>query len=438
MTLQLRPVGADVETHLIQPGNLTPPLVCVSTTLRDEASNFHTNLYLKNDGLSFFRASLADPGILVVIHNGPFDLGVACNEDPSLIFSVFDAINEGRVCCTIVVQKVIDIALGHRKFRRINGKATKTSYGLADLIELHYGEVVQKKDTWRKSYALLDGVPLELWPPNAKTYASYDSVLHLRLWEAQQRLITNIFGGNLPNQIEQQRANWVLSLMSMWGIRAEASRVDYFVKHCEEEIAKMRERLYDTCIRCGELRKTHNDVMCALKPREKGDVDPPGFKNTGIFRFEGKKFVRTMSEIRRRVAESLTKLNLPVPMTDPSKSFPQGQIETDKDTLEQCTNDPYLAVLAEQMTFAKHLGQWGPVLRAAVLRPVVCRYEVLAETGRTASSGSEGQEGTNIQNPPRRGDVRPAIIPRGPQYEVVEVPDDYVLQAGEEKVIQAC
>jgi DNA polymerase I-like protein with 3'-5' exonuclease and polymerase domains len=43
---------------------------------------------------------------------------------------------------------------------------------------------------------------------------------------------------------------------------------------------------------------------------------------------------------------------------------------------------------------------------------VCCRYEVLVETGRTASSGSEGQEGTNIQNPPRKGDVRPAIIPR--------------------------
>lgn len=424
----LRPIGVDSETALIQAGNLTPPLVCVSTTMRDAAGQFYSNLMLRDEALAFYRMALVDPTLLLIIHNGPFDLGVACNESPSLIFDVFDAIDAGRVVCTIVIQKLIDIALGMRDYRRYNGRVVKTGYGLDDLIELYYGEKVEKDDTWRLSYWLLHDIPLERWPVNAAKYAIYDSVLHLRAWEAEQNTIASTFGGNLPNQIEQQRANWVLHLMSMWGIRAEEGRVDYFVKRCEEEIAKMRERLYDTCIRCGALRKDHNDARCATLPREKGDVDPPGFKNTGIFRIDrGKGFVRTMDEIKRRVVESFHRLNLPVPRTE------KGNVQTDKDTLEQ-TDDPYLHVLAEQMTFAKHLGQWGPVLRAAVKRPICCRYEVLRETGRTACSGSEGQEGTNIQNPPRKGDVRPAIVPRGPRYEVVDVPDDYVLQPGEEIV----
>lgn len=401
----LRPIGVDSETALIQAGNLTPPLVCVSTTMRDATGGFYSNLMLRDEALVFYRMALVDPALLLVIHNGPFDLGVACDESPTLIFDVFDAIDAGRVACTIVIQKLIDIALGMREYRRYNGRVVKTGYGLDELIELYFNEHVEKNDTWRKSYWLLHDIPLPRWPINASKYAIYDSVLHLRLWEAQQRTIEQTFAGNLPNQIEQQRANWVLHLMSMWGIRAEESRVDYFVQRCEEEIAKMRERLYDTCIRCGALRQGHNDVYCASLPRQKGDVDPPGFKNTGIFRFEGKKFVRTMEEIRRRVIESFTRLQLPIPKTE------KGNIVTDKDTLEQ-TDDPYLHVLAEQMTFAKHLGQWGPVLRAAQERPVCCRYEVLRETGRTASSGSEGQEGTNIQNPPRKGDVRPAIVPR--------------------------
>jgi hypothetical protein len=393
----LRPIGIDSETELIQPGCLTPPLVCLSSAMREATApgGFSTNLFLRNDAPTFYRAILADPSLLLVIHNAPFDLGVACNEDPSLIFDVFDAINENRVCCTIVVQKLIDVALGHRKFRRVNGRTTKTGYGLDDLIELHYGEVVQKKDTWRLSYALLQGVPLHLWPASAKKYAIYDAVLHLRLWEAQQRLIAQSFGGNLPNQVEQQRANWVLHLMSMWGIRAEAGRVDYFIAHCNEEIQKMHQALL-YCLHCGQSRKTHNSIACVE------------FKNTGIFKDDGS---RTMSEIRKRVVESFTRQQMAVPMTDASEKFPQGQVQTDKDTLE-LTDDPHLHVLAESMTFAKHLGQWGPVLRAAVLRPVVCRYEVLVETGRTASSGSEGQEGTNIQNPPRKGDVRPAVVPR--------------------------
>ncbi len=412
----------DSETFLIQPGNLTPPLVCVSVAARDPVgTGFVTSLHDHIDGISFYERALIDPTLLLVIHNGPFDLGVAANERSSLIFDIIDAIDAGRVCCTIVVQKLIDIALGMRKFRRLPNKTTKTGYTLAELIELYYNEQIEKDDTWRLSYALLKQFPIARWPANAKKYAIYDAVLHLREYEAQQALISRVFAGYLPNQIEQQRANMVLHLMSMWGIRAEADKVDYFVKHCEEEIAKMREKLYDTCIRCGEARVTyedgklisaHNDIACAQKPRELGDVDPPGFKNTGIFRVEGKKFVRTMEEIRRRVIESCSRRGVQVPMTDPSAKFPNGQVVTDKDTLQLCDDDPHLAVLAEQMTFAKHLGQWGPVLRAAVLRPVCCRYEVLVETGRTASSGSEGQEGTNIQNPPRKGDVRPAIIPR--------------------------
>lgn len=408
---QLRPVGVDVETHKIQRGNLTPPLVCVSEATRT-GQTFDNNLYLRDHGgLAVFRRLLYDPTALIVIHNAPFDLGVACNEEPSLIFPIFDAFAEGRICCTITRQKLIDIAFGMRKFRRYAGKVTKATYDLGELIALYYNEVVQKKDTWRTSYALLDNIPLERWPPSAKLYAMYDAVLHTRAWEAQEHLIEKAFGGELPNQLEQQRTNWVLHLMSIWGIRAEKSRVDYFVKHCEEEIGKMRERLCETCIRCGESREQHNDIYCAGLPREEGDVDPPGFKNTGIFRLENKQYVRTMVEIRRRVVTSFTRRGLQVPMTDPSPRFPGGQVSTDKDTLEQ-TDDPYLHVLAESMTFDKHLKQWGPVLRAAVVRPVCCRYEILVETGRTASSGSEGQDGTNIQNPPRKGDVRPAIIPR--------------------------
>jgi len=98
-------------------------------------------------------------------------------------------------------------------------------------------------------------------------------------------------------------------------------------------------------------------------------------------------------------------------MTAPTEGFPEGQVQTDKDALE-LTDDPDLHILAHQMTFEKHLGQWGPVCRAAVHRPVCARYDPMQETGRTSCSGSEGQEGTNFQTPPRKGDVRPCFRPR--------------------------
>jgi len=387
-------IGADSETAKIQAGLLAPPLVCVSTAIRT-GDSFKTELYNWCDGLAFYRWAFAQPNVLLAIHNAPFDLGVAANEDAELLFAIFDAYMEGRVCNTITLQKLIDVAKGWRKFRRHDGRVTKATYALDDLMLMYYGEVIEKKDTWRKSYAFLRDIPVADWPFSARDYAIKDSIYHVRILEAQQRFIWQHFGGNLPNQLEQQRAALVLHLMSMWGIRAEQSRVDYFIQHCQEEIRKMHEALL-YCLHCGKPRKQHDNVACAK------------FENTGIFKDDGS---RTMAEIRRRVVESFTRFKMPVPMTPPSSKHPQGQVVTDKDTLEQ-TDDAYLHVLAEQMSFAKHLGQWGPVLRAAVKRPVCCRYDELMETGRTASSGSEGQEGTNIQNPPRKGDVRPAVVPR--------------------------
>lgn len=398
--MNLIPRAVDTETFLIQTGNLTPPVVCLSTAER-QANAITTTLELKHQGIASFRRLIRES--FVIAHNAPFDGAVLSGDSPELIFDIFDAYEKGTICNTITLQKLIDVALGERDFRRRGSRVTKTTYALEDLVELYYGEKIQKEDTWRLSYGLLADISIERWPPSARTYAIFDAYHALRVWEAQQRLIREKWG-ELPNQLEQQRAAWVLYLMSTWGIRAEKERVDYFVSHCEEEIRKMHVRLL-YCLHCGRPRSEHQFGNSCRMPV---CVLTDGFENSGLFKDDGS---RTMSEIRRRVVEACQRQNVQVPYTDPSPKFPQGQVVTDKDTLLE-TDDPLLHVLAEQMTFAKHLGQWGPVLRAAEKRPVCCRYEELRETGRTASSGSEGQEGTNIQNPPRKGDVRPAIVPR--------------------------
>lgn len=358
------PIGADSETHLISPGCLAPRLVCVSATTVP-------TLMLRPEGLAAYRRWLTASDVRLVIHNAPFDLGVACAEDETLVPLVFDAYRAGRVDCTIIRQMLIDVALGMRKFRHFpDGRVVKSTYGLDDLVALYYNERLEKVDTWRLRYAFLDGVPLADWPEEAKSYAIGDAVQHLRVWEAQEREIADSLpGGELPDQVPQQRASWALHLMSMWGIRAEAAATERFIVHCEEEIDKMRRELADTKI----------------------------LKSDGS---------RLMKEIQRRVREDLERRHIKVPLTE-KKREPQ----TDEETL-RLTEDPKLHALADALTFVKHLGQWGPVCRAAVQRPVCARYNVIMETGRTSCSGGEGQEGTNFQNPPRKGDVRPAFVPR--------------------------
>ena len=387
------PVAIDSETGLIMPGDLSPPLVCVSTSRRGPDGALATDLMLHEDGVAFYHRVLSDKSVKIVIHNAPYDLAVACNEDATLVPLVFDAFQEGRVVCTITLQKLIDVALGQRKFRRPTEgwhlkAVVKSTYDLASLIHLYYGEYVEKEDTWRMSYGLLRGFPLSVWPLSAKSYAMLDADLHLRLYEAQCRFIAARWGV-LPDQEPRQRGAWALTLIGEWGIRAEKEATDRFLAHCEAEIGKMRRALH-----------AHAAEDCVIGGCDHGE--------SGILRANN---VRCMEEIRRRVKEDFEARGVPVSMTDPSVRFPGGQVKTDEETLHK-THDPKLHLLADSLTFEKYRGQWGPVLRAACLRPVCCRYNVLVDNGRTSCSGGGGQEGTNAQNPPRKSDVRPCIVPQ--------------------------
>lgn len=382
-------IALDKETYPIKPGLLAPRGVCLSWAEPgpDPAGPIKVGLALRDDGLPILRGWLESDAILTA-HNAPFDFGVAVADDSSLLPLVFRAYLDGRVQCTITRQKVLDVAMGMRKWRRANGRVSRATYGLNDLVALYFnGEHLEKDDTWRLRYGLLDGVPVEQWPPEARDYAIGDAVHGRRVYLAQSAAMVEYFGGELPNQAEQQRAAWALHLMSMWGLRADPTAVDHFLGECEEAIDKMEAALEETAI----LKRSKRTDELSRNPNGTAQ--------------------RSMKEIQRRVEASMLKLGMQVPRTDPSSKFPDGQVKTDEDTL-RLTDDPALHVLADSMTFVKHLGQWGPVVRAAVLRPICVRYNELVDNGRTSASGSEGQESTNIQNPPRKGEVRPCFRAR--------------------------
>lgn len=395
-------IGFDVESHLIKPGLLAPKLVCLSFAMHSP-SGFATGLVLRDRALELFRQWLLDPRIILVAHNASFDAGVFCAEDESLVPLVFEAIADHRLRCTARRQEVVDVAAGMRKFRRKHGKPSKTTYALVDLLRLYFDETRDKTDTWQLRYGLLDGIPVEQWPPEAQQYAIDDSIDALRVYDAQTAAMVTYFGAELPNQLEQQQAAWALHLQSMWGLRAERRATEHFVRSCQREIATMEEALKSTAL---------------LKVNRRGEIERT---TTGAPS-------KSTKEIQARVVASFARLGLPVPMTDPSSKFPNGQIRTNTDTL-LLTDDVKLHALAAASTFIKHLGQWGPVLTAACLRVICVRYTVLMENGRTSASGSEGQEGTNIQNPPRKGEVRPCFIPRAGWVYVFSDADTVELRA---------
>ncbi len=402
------PIGVDSESCLIAPGNITPRLVCVSTAYRSPDGSLVKEIFLAKEGIVRYRQLLSDKRYVLVVHNAPFDLAVACNEDPTLVPLVFDAFREGRVVCTGTVQKLIDVALGQRKFRKpCDGyrlhRVVKATDNLADLVDLYYEERVEKADTWRLSYGFLIGFYFSSWPSDAKEYPMKDAEYHLRLYEAQLRFISSKWGV-LPDQDARQRGAWALALMGGWGFRSERAATERFIAHCEAEIGKMRRALH-----------AHAAEDCVIGGCAHGE--------SGILKEDN---TRNMKEIRRRVKEDFEARGLPVPVTDPSDGFPLGQVKTDEETLHQ-TRDAKLHLMADSLTFEKHKGQWGPVLLEGTWRPVCCKYNVLVDNGRTSCGGDRTQDrvvissdgkkkkkrgSTNIQNPPRKGEVRGCVVPR--------------------------
>lgn len=405
----------DTETHLISAGCLAPKMVCLSAAERGSTAELTTELVLRPTGMMILRQRLESDAILVGA-NLPFDFGVACAEDPALVPLVFDAYAAGRAQCVQTLQKLMDVALGMRKWRRVNGRAMRATYALADLVELYFGRKLEKLDTWRLRYSELDGVPIEEWPQDTKDYAIGDAVEALLVREAQDKEIAELWG-ELPNQAEQQRAAWALYLMSMWGVRADRVGVDKFEASCREHIAKMHDTLINRCQHCGDYPDEHDDAECSNK----------AFAPSGIFQRSGRcrlcgmtvkmhakrgggchgdfDVSRVMAEIKRRIVAGCEKAGVQVPTTD------KGNVQTDRDAV-LLTDDPMLHVLSEEMVFSKQFDQWGPVGRAAMTRPVCPRYNVLVDTGRTSCSGDKEQQSSNFQNPNRKGDVRQMFVPR--------------------------
>lgn len=350
----MRLIALDSETHRIKEGMLTPKLACVSWY--DEIGGSVLNPPM---GLACFRRYVQIPEVILVGQNIAYDLGVFCAEDPSLLPLVFRAYDEGRIADTKVRQQLIDIANGDLKFRWIHKpdgsvERTKTKQGLADLVALYFNRHLKKHDTYRLRYHELDGLPIDQWPREAVEYAAEDAKSTYEVYLEQQRL-----HGEIANEREQTKAAWALHLMSVWGVRTDA-----------ELTAALR----------ADLEKQRHGLLEAIAP-------------FGIYRADGTK---DMSRVRELVRASRGAF---VPLTA------SGQVSTEKEVLASCEH-PALQALAEVSNIDKLLSTYLPVLERGAIAPVCARYNVLVETGRTSCTDP------NLQNPPRKGGIREAFIPR--------------------------
>ncbi len=388
-------VGVDTETGLLRRGLLAPPLVCVTLSTEaaeegDPVSVYRWNhvqtdrgVLLKADDGAAAIGALLQGGATLVLHNAPYDLAVLGVHEPRLVPEIWRAYHEGRIVDTKVRERVIRVALGELEYslqRGPDGPAMgRTRYDLASLVRRYHGaELVGKarnadgSDPWRLRYAELADVPLDEWPEEAVDYAISDAYWALEVADAQLADYPRVLGGYETRgrdgrPLAERRetiAAWVLHLWATWGVRTSPAGVRAALSSWAEHAAAGR---------AVGLRR--------------GWVRPNG--------------TRDLRATQAAVAEAL---GPQTPRTKPSKTFPDGQVKTDEETLESCGGD--LAVYATAASWDLVASRWGHALPLGCAFALTSRPESLIETGRTSWSDPP------LQQPPREGGVRECIVPR--------------------------
>jgi DNA polymerase-1 len=355
-------IAVDCETHLIRPGCITPKLVCV--TAYNGVGD--TQLYDYEDGLALVRKLLEGDDHLTGQHFF-YDLGVFCAEDSSLLRLVFKKLDDGTIHCTKIRDMMILNAKGELKFVENElGEMKPAKFSLSDLVWRRLGlQLTGKKakkgeqDPWRLRYNELDGVPLDEWPDDARTYAMDDAGYTWMVHQDQER---EVEPEGIPGEVGQTQAAWALHLMSAWGVRTDPEAVEKFEKQVLADYAE-QEKL---CMEYGFVRADGSKNMKAIK---EAIVD--------WFQANGKK----------------------IPMTG------KGNVKTDRKTLKMVEGGELVAV-AELGRIGKLKTTYLPILKAGTQYPINAGYNAIIETFRTSCREP------NMQNPPRKGGFRACFVPR--------------------------
>lgn len=416
-----RVVAWDTETSLIRPACLAPELVCVTY----QSPGSEAEIVHHTDAEPLILSWLDDESVLLVGHNGAYDLAVVAERFPHLRPYIFQAYEAGRVTDTQIRQQLLDNAagrLGH--FYDKKGKRVELRYTLEALADRCAGMRLQK-DAWRTSYDKFINTPISRWPEKAREvqasaatrigllreeiaatkksdktrlkalqtelnglvemcesspeqclkYPLDDARATLAVYLAQER-----HAEFLKDQFRQARAAWALHLQSAWGLRTDEHGVTVLRRETEAELEEIEAEL-----------------------KEAGLVKKDGVRDTkaakalmiAVCKEQGRPFPRTESHDQCLQAEE---------DGGPEAALCEEHICLDAEACED-SEHPLLEKYAKLSTLKKVLSNDVAALEKGVEYPVHTRYG-FAASGRTTSSKP------NIQNASKRPGIREAFVPR--------------------------
>jgi len=259
----------DTETFLIAPGLQAPPLVCLQWAFDDEPEQI---VHVRDPACKRTVVTALESGAMWNAQNAAFDLAVLMAQYPDLITPIFDLVGQDRSTCTIVRQKLCDIARGRFK---VTSKRGYTLDMIARALHLDYLEL-NKEDPWRLKYGTLIDVPVCDWPAEARAYALKDVTAQRLVFRAQEAYAAS---RQIPlvDQYRQARAALWLRLMECRGMMVDPERAEQYIAEVKQTLAIDRE----TCLEAGLVRSNGTKDMLRAKVhmanvcREAEDEDLP-------------------------------------------------------------------------------------------------------------------------------------------------------------------
>lgn len=385
---------------------------------------------------------------------------------------VYRALDEGRIYDILIGESLGAIADGCLyKDPRTGGdlrdpitNEPKKYYSLEIVTDLRFGRKDAKaNDRWRLKYWLLAHIPIWEWPQDARDYpvddarntledclaqVGYLPSLNRHVWREGQDTVTGepthrcrrckisaadpaltseCWGPrpcrNLHQMADQVATGWAMHLGASWGFAVDQAAVTEEVRRVEKVRANAAPKLIEYGFlkwkkEKGEYKLAESKGKVARAVAAAYGATKPCAVCGGVGRVPKDKIPTRVAydpekHGRGCVACCSTGFDLStvpdLPRTDPSETYPEGQVKADADTLNE-SGDEKLMHLAEYKEDAKVVTNYGPYLREAINPdgrsvPLTLWPNVLLETDRTSYADA-------IQQFPRDGGLRACIVAR--------------------------
>lgn len=377
----------DLETDRFAPSNLAPEPICLS--LADDS------------GAELVIASCEPEFDDVVEHclksdlqcntNIAFDMTVIACHRPKLAPLIWDAYNQDRVTCLIVRDKLKFLAdTGNLQVLYAqNGAKQKLQFSQKDMEVRHLGidrsAAKDEEDSWRNHFIHLKGRPASEYPEEARQYSQEDSRYGLRIYHEQ--------GGPITPEFLSTRAALALYLSTCWGFPVDPDMVERLLV---EMSAKFADNNFPHLLTAEILRpavparpyKRSIAKAVEIVGKEPLNWEPylEQLKAAEIPVKEAEPSSINEKALRAKFKEVHERTGIPVRMTDPSPTHPDGQISFGEEAQADLEGlDEHIDEYIARQKVAKLVTTELPRMRAGRVHP---KYDVIKKTGRTSSFGN--------------------------------------------------